>query len=708
MSITQKQPVQSLLNVITSEFEITRGHPTPLGASIRRDGVNFALFSKNATSVALVIFSPGSPQPAGEFFLDPRYNRTGDIWHLLVKNLDSGVEYGWRVDGPNETVLHRFDAGRILIDPHARALSIVSIGTEDSSPEGVPGGLMRARRSCVVDDDFDWGLDQPLNRHLADSVIYELHVRGFTRHPSSGVAKPGTFSGLIEKIPYIRDLGVTAVELMPITEFEELDNPRENPLTGKALKNYWGYHPINFFSPHAGYAADTSHGAQVNEFKAMVKAFHEAGIEVILDMVFNHTAEGNETGPTLSFRGLDNGIYYIVDPETGAYHNYSGCGNTMNCNHPIVRNMILSALRYWVTEMHVDGFRFDLASILGRGGDGSVLRNPPLVERIAADPFLANTKLIAEAWDAAGLYQVGTFPNFGRWAEWNGKFRDDVRRFVKGDEGMVPILATRLTGSADLYEPSGRAPFHSINFVTSHDGFSLADLVSYNEKHNEANGEDNRDGDWTNNSWNCGEEGPTSTLEIQRLRRQQQKNFAALLLLSQGPPMILAGDEIGRSQQGNNNAYCHDNELSWLDWDLLGQNGDLHRFFKLLIHFRMKYTLLRRRRFYNDGDEHGAGPGISWHGTSRNEPDWSSHSRSLAMHVFGNGAEPDLYVIANSHWEEHAFELSRCARGRRWHRFVDTSLPSPREICAEDEAPVLENQARYVVRARSVVTLIGR
>ena len=696
---------REFLDDLTPQFEITRGHPTPLGATLRRDGVNFAVFSKHATSVALVLYLPGRQQPCGEFFLDARYNRTGDIWHVLVKGIDSGIEYGWRVDGPSESPIHRFDAGKVLVDPYAKALSVVPVPGLEHAEVGIAGGLVRARRSIVVDDEFDWGFDQPLNRHLADTIVYELHVRGFTCHETSGVDAPGTFLGLIEKIPYLQDLGVTAVELMPINEFEEYDNPRTNPETGAPLKNFWGYHPINFFSPNAGYAAGGGNGAQVDEFKTMVKAFHEAGIEVILDMVFNHTGEGDQRGPTLSFRGLDNEVYYILDGETGDYHNYSGCGNTLNCNHPIVRNMILACLRYWVTEMHVDGFRFDLASILGRGRDGSVLTNPPRVERIAADPVLANTKLIAEAWDAAGLYQVGTFPNFGRWAEWNGKFRDDVRRFVKGDEGMVTAIATRLTGSSDLYQPSGRAPFHSINFVTSHDGFPLADLVSYNEKHNEANGESNRDGDSHNNSWNCGVEGPTDSEEVLELRRRQQKNFASILLLSQGVPMILAGDEMGRTQYGNNNTYCHDNEINWINWDLGRENEDLARFFKTLIHMRRECGLLRRRTFFEGS---GSGAGIDWHGTKLNQPDWGSQSRSVAMHLHGDGSEPDLYLIANSYSEELEFDLPRCSNGRRWHRFVDTSLPSPHDVVDPTQVPYLINQAHYTVRDRTVVVLLSQ
>ena len=483
---------------IPSQYRISRGQPLPLGATLKPNGVNFAVFSRNGTSVTLVLVLPGKSRSRLEFPLDSRFNRTGDIWHAFIAGIDRGIEYGYRVEkSPNpDSHVHRFDGRLVLLDPYAKALSGGSQWGETLHLRTARTSVRKAksRHGLMVEDSFDWGLDQPLNVHLADSIIYEMHVRGFTRHSSSHVACPGTFRGIIEKIPFLKELGITAVELMPVAEFEEMDNPRSNPLTGESLTNYCGYQPISFFALKAGYASNISEWGHINDFKSMVRALHEAGIEIILDVVFNHTAEGDERGPTVSFRGFDNSVYYMIDPRSGAYANYSGCGNTLNCNHPVVRSLILDALRYWVTEMHVDGFRFDLASILGRASDGSVLSNPPLLERIAGDPVLANTKLIAEAWDAAGLYQVGSFPNWGRWAEWNGKFRDDVRRFVRGDAGMVPLLATRLAGSADLYQGSGRAPYHSINFVTSHDGFTLADLVSYNQKNNLANGEDNLDG----------------------------------------------------------------------------------------------------------------------------------------------------------------------------------------------------------------------
>jgi len=693
---------RKLLAVVQPGFAIRRGTPLPLGATLHRDGINFAIFSKHATAVTLVLFYPGDEEPLIEFPLDPQSNRTGQIWHALVAGLDPGIQYGYRMDcqpNPNPR-LHRFDPSVILLDPHARAITGGRGWAFHSGPE--------RRRSVIVDDEFDWGHDQPLNIPLADSIIYELHVRGFTRHPSSGVQNPGKFAGLVEQIPYLKDLGVTAVELLPVHEFEEMDSDRVNPFTGERLLNFWGYQPINFFAPNSSYGSSALPGAVVKEFKQMVKSFHEAGIEVILDVVFNHTSEGDERGPTHSFRGIDNSIYYLLDRETGRYLNYSGCGNTLNCNHPLVRDLITNCLRYWVMEMHVDGFRFDLASILGRGQDGSVLANPPLLERLAHDPVLANTKLIAEAWDAAGLYQVGTFPAWGRWAEWNGIFRDDVRRFVRGEPGMTAALANRLLGSPDIYLQSAREPYHSINFVTCHDGFTLNDLVSYNVKHNEMNGDNNTDGASENFSWNCGVEGPTEDPQIEALRLRQIKNFAAILLLSHGVPMILGGDEIRRTQLGNNNAYCQDNEVSWVDWTKLDRHADLHRFFRLLIHFRRGCPLLRRTTFASQG--RGDGLRVTWHGVRRGHPDFSAYSRTLAMQWSESqpgGREEHLHFIANAHWEPHTFELP-ILRQHRWRRLLDTSLPAPEDIAEPGREFAVASQDRYEVGPRSVVVFVAR
>ncbi|MCM2264698.1 MAG: glycogen debranching protein GlgX [Desulfuromonadales bacterium] len=689
-----------LLRAVGDDFAVLRGHPLPFGATRLHGGVNFSIFSRHATAMTLVLFVPGDPEPLMELPLDRELNRTGDVWHVFVQGLAPGFEYGYRAErtGQKPSPLHRFDPAVVLLDPYARALSGPSLWRGASRE----ASRAAAWRGVLVDETFDWEFDRPLKHHLADTVIYELHVRGFTRHPSSGVAHPGTYRGVIEKIPYLQELGVTAVELLPVTEFDEADNFRVNPQTGEPLHNLWGYHPVNFFAPKAAYAVDPAPGAELREFREMVKALHRAGIEVILDLVFNHTGEGNEQGRTLSFRGFDNSVYYLLDPKTGAYANYSGCGNTVNCNHPVVRNLIVDALCWWVTEMHVDGFRFDLAAILARGPDGQPLANPPLIEQLAANPVLADAKLIAEAWDAAGLYQVGTFPNFGRWAEWNGKFRDDLRCFVRGDAGMVPLLATRLAGSSDLYQDDGRAPFHSINFITCHDGFTLADLVSFERKHNEANGEHNVDGSDVNFSSHCGSEGPLDDPAIQACRARRIRNFSALLLLAHGVPMWLAGDEFGNSQGGNNNAWCQDNAIGWLDWSGLEAQRDLFAFCRHLIAFRRLHPLLRPRHF--EGEESGERR-LTWHGPQLFKADWSEKSHSLGMHLQGLKGEAEVYLIAHAATAAQTFALPKLAPGRQWRRFVDTAC-EPASV-APGEEPILANQGGYAVSGESVVVLVG-
>jgi glycogen operon protein len=665
---------------------------------VERGGINFSLFSSHATDVTLVLFVPGEEAEIAAFPLDSKRNRTGDVWHVFIAGLDPGIEYAYRIDGPRFPP-HCFDPGTLLADPYAAALNGHQVWGEQARP-----AAEFFRRALLVTHDYDWEFDQPINRPLADSVIYELHVRGFTRDPTAQVDDPGTFRGVIEKIPYLKSLGITAVELLPVTEFDELENDHVNPVDDSPLYNFWGYHPLSFFALKAGYAADTARGGEVNEFKDMVKALHAAGIEVILDVVYNHTGEGDHRGPTFSLKGIDNSSYYMLAADN-SYLNFSGCGNTVNCNHPYVRNFILDNLRYWVMEMHVDGFRFDLASILGRDRNGKVLASPPLLEQIAGDPVLADTKLIAEAWDAAGLYQVGTFPNWGRWAEWNGRFRDDIRRFVHGEPGTVKSLATRLAGSPDLYQQD-REPGHGINFVTSHDGFTLKDLVSYNDKHNRANGEENRDGDNNNLSWNCGAEGATDDAGVLALRERQVRNLATLLILSRGVPMILAGDEMGRSQNGNNNAYCQDNSTSWLNWHLLDANQGLFRFFRLLIAFRRDHELLRYDSFVV---RNGHGARISWHGFRVGQPDWSDESQSLAMHLSGStasGPAADIYLIANAHWEPVDFELPRLDQGE-WHRFVDTALSGDEAITEAVGQSPLDDSCSYHVGSRSVVVLIA-
>lgn len=687
----------SILEFTHDNFTIQRGMPSPLGATPEPAGINFAVFSKHATSVTLVLFAPDGGESIAEFPLDPKLNRTGHIWHCLITGLDTDVCYGYRMDkSPNyQPHLHRFNPNKVLYDPESRALS-----------GGEVWGVRQPgvkRLSCLVDPTFDWDYDQPISRPLSSSIIYELHVRSFTKHSSSGVKHPGTFRGLIEKIPYLKELGITAVELMPVNEFDECELDRANPLTGERLFNLWGYSSLSFYALKSAYASDPRLSQPVREFKEMVRALHKAGIEVILDIVFNHTGEGDHRGPVLSLKGIDNSVYYIVDKESGYYHNYSGCGNTLNCNHPVVRQMIIDCLRYWVTEMHVDGFRFDLASILGRGQKGEVLANPPLLEVIAHDPVLADTKIIAEAWDAAGLYQVGSFPAWGRWAEWNGKFRDDVRRWVKGDEGMVSAFASRLLGSPDLYHGSGRLPYHSINFITSHDGFTLHDLVSYNGKHNLANGENNADGTNENFSWNCGVEGETNDPRILALRKRQMKNFLTILFFAQGVPMLLAGDPFARTQQGNNNAYCQDNEISWIDWGLKQKNADLFRFTKLMIKFRHENSLVRQECFECFQ--------LHWHGVRLGEPDWGQQSHCIGMHLFdASGAVTgfrDLYFFSNAHWQPHEIEIPQLA-GRRWVRIVDTALNTPNDISEPGAEPFLKNPKTYAVGPRSTLLLGAR
>ncbi|MFH8386536.1 glycogen debranching protein GlgX [Kitasatospora sp. NPDC018058] len=671
-------------------YGVRAGRPLPFGATPVPGGVNFSVHSDRATRMWLVLFEAGASRPLAELEF-PAAFRTGSVFAMTVFGLDEEeLEYGFRAEGPFDPGRgDRFDPARVLTDPYARLISGRDVwGTPPDRDRPCP------YRSRLVRDDFDWGDDAPPHIPTEDLVVYELHVRGFTRHPSSGVSAPGTFSGLREKIPYLRELGVNCVELMPVFEFDEHDNPRRDPATGEPLLDYWGYNTLGFFAPKAGYAATGRFGMQADEFKTLVKDLHAAGIEVLLDVVFNHTAEGNEQGPTISFRGLDNATYYMLTPD-GHYYNFSGTGNTVNCNHPVVRDFILNCLRHWVSEYHVDGFRFDLAAILDRAPDGTPLANPPLVEQLAHDPVLRHCKLIAEAWDAAGLYEVGSFPDYGRWAEWNGKYRDTVRRFLKGDEGTVGELATRLAGSPDLY--GGRGTAASVNFVTAHDGFTLHDLVSYDEKHNEANGEGNADGANDNQSWNCGAEGPTDDPGILRLRGRQMKNAMAILLTSQGVPMLLAGDELARTQAGNNNTYCQDNELSWLDWGLLEANADLHRFVQGVIAFRHAHPLLR-------GADHPGGE-VSWHGVRAWDPDWSPDSRLLA--VLREGDE-QIYVAMNAHWEPHDLELPQPRPGTAWHLVADTAADAPHDLHRPGAEPPLETPGRYRIAPRSAVILLAR
>jgi isoamylase len=684
-------------------FALRPGFPLPFGATVLPRGVNFSVYSRHAYTATLVLFEPGVVAPVAEIPFPPEF-RIGDVFAMMVFDLDpDNFEYDFRLDGPFAPAEgHRFDVEQILLDPMAHAVSGRDVWSSPLDPS-----LPCPYRARIVAEDFDWEGDRPLELPIEDLVIYEMHVRGFTRSPTSGVKFPGTYAGIREKIPYLKALGVNCVELLPVFEFDELENPRSNPLTGERLYNYWGYSTVGFYAPKAGYAATGRVGMQADEFKALVKDLHQNGIEVILDVVFNHTAEGNEQGPTISFRGLDNHTYYMLTPD-GHYYNFSGCGNTLNCNHPVVRDFVLSCLRHWVAEYHVDGFRFDLASILGRDADGTPLPNPPLLEALAMDPVLGKTKLIAEAWDAGGLYQVGTFPAYGRWAEWNGKYRDCLRRFLKGDMGQVGDMAQRLLGSPDLY-PS-RGPTASINFVTCHDGFTLADLVSYNHKHNEANGEENRDGTDDNQSWNCGAEGPTDDPQILALRRRQIKNALTMLLLSQGVPMLLMGDELGRTQLGNNNAYCHDSPLTWLDWDLRERNAELFRFCQHLIAFRQRHSALRQSRHAGSWTRDGDALQVTWHGTRAWLPDWAPHSRVLACMLCGAAEkQPDaIYVAMNMYWEPLGFELPSPPPGQRWHLFANTAMAPPADIWEPGQEPPLPEPREVLLEGRAIIVLLAR
>lgn len=700
-----------------------------MGATVMEGGIQFAIFSRHATSIVLQLFDKSEDKdPSYKIKLDPERNKTGDIWHIFIEGIKAGRLYGYRADGPYKPKSGmRFNKNKLLLDPYTRAVTgnfnwdlSDARGYDINSPKGALSfslidSAKGAPKCIVLDESFEWSDDRPLKIPLRDTIIYETHIRGFTWHPTSQVKHPGTFQGLIEKIPYLKKLGITAVELLPIQEFDESEITREDPTSGNQLTNYWGYSTLSFFAPKGRYSSSGTMGEQVREFKKMVKELHKAGIEVILDVVFNHTAEGDETGPTLCFRGLDNKIYYMLHGRGRRYKNYSGCGNTLNCNHPLVRTFILDCLRYWVVEMHVDGFRFDLASILGRDQSGRILENPPLIDRIAEDPVLRDAKIIAEAWDMGGAYQVGSFPG-RRWAEWNGRFRDDIRRFWRGDPGMVPQLATRLAGSSDLYQRSGRAPFHSINFVTCHDGFTLHDLVSYHTQHNEANGEENRDGTDENFSCNYGVEGEKDNDEINTIRTRQIKNFLTTLMISQGVPMLLGGDEFRRTQRGNNNAYCQDNEISWYNWKLLQEHEDIFRFTKEIIAFRKRHPCLRRIQFFNgkDNDKNGI-PDISWHSTALNKPDWSKGSKSLACLIDGSCLETDaerddndLYLIFNAFEKSLTFSLPKLPSGRKWWRAIDTSLPSPQDIVPDGEEIFVKPNIRYIVAHRTAVVLISK
>ena len=680
--------------------EITAGRSFPLGATISRGGVNFSLFSRGASAVELLFFNQeDDPFPSRVIPLDAVENRTSHYWHTFVSGIEAGQIYGYRVDGPwaPDQGL-RFNKTKLLLDPYAQSIAIPTNYNREAVRDE-DNHLSIALKGVVVDAHaYDWEGDLPLRRPCARTIIYEMHVAGFTKHPNSGIRDDlrGTYAGLIKKIPYLQGLGITAVELLPVFQFDAQDAPN-------GMANYWGYTPVSFFAPHRGYSSRQDPLGPVEEFRDMVKALHRAGIEVILDVVFNHTAEGDHAGPTLSFRGLDNTTYYILEEDRAHFANYSGCGNTLNANHPVVRRMILDSLRYWVREMHVDGFRFDLASILSRDSSGQPMANPPVLWDIDTDPVLAGTKIIAEAWDAAGLYQVGSFVG-DTWREWNGQFRDDVRSFFRGDEGYLSRMANRMLGSPDIYGHKAREAEESVNFVTCHDGFTLNDLVSYNAKHNEPNRENNNDGSNDNRSWNCGIEGPTDNAEVERLRNRQVKNFLTCTLLSFGIPMISMGDEVRRTQWGNNNPYCQDNEISWFDWELVAKHEDVHRFFCILAQWYVRrdlgpeYQKKTLNEFLQEATK-------AWHGTKLFQPDWSDWSHSIAITAELKSTQEVIHAILNAYWEPLDFELPKSTRP--WRRWIDTSLGKPNDIVLWEAAPPVP-ATKYVANPHSVVFLYTR
>ncbi len=680
------------------------GRSHPLGATIRHNGVNFSVYSKNCSSVELLLFDDAdAAQPSRSIVLEPSCNRTSHYWHVFVPGLKAGQIYGFRAHGPFDPSRGlRFDPGKVLLDPYGKAVAVPE--RYSRSAAGEPGNNAGTALKSVVCDPrgYDWEGDLPLKRPFARTVIYEMHVGGFTRNPNSGVSpeRRGTFAGLVEKIPYLKNLGITAVELLPVFQFDWQDAP-----AGRV--NYWGYCPVSFFAPHHAYSSRKDPLGVVDEFRDMVKALHREGIEVILDVVFNHTAEGNENGPTLCFKGFENGAYYMLEGDGFSYANYTGTGNTLNGNNPVVRRMIVDSLHYWVEMMHVDGFRFDLASILARDESGCPIKNPPILWDIDSDPVLAGIKLIAEAWDAAGLYQVGSFIG-DNWKEWNGKFRDDVRSFFRGDSGTVQNFATRLLGSPDIYGHEEREPEQSIHFITCHDGFTLNDLVTYTTKRNGENGEENRDGSDFNLSWNCGVEGPTDDPDIERLRNRQVKNFLAVTLVALGAPMLSMGDEVRRTQSGNNNSYCQDNEISWFDWSLPDRHGDILRFCSHMIRTRIRREalsggsaltlnqLLQRAR-------------IEWHGVRLFQPDWSHDSHSIAMTVWSLDERIMFHMMFNAYRETLQFQIPPAAGGGKfaWRRLMDTSLESTGAVVSLNDVDMIEGNS-YTVQPHTIVALVAR
>ncbi|MBK9489695.1 MAG: glycogen debranching protein GlgX [Haliscomenobacter sp.] len=679
-------------------MQVLPGKSYPLGATVYPDGVNFSLYAPNATEVELLLFDQHDHhRPKHVITLSAKTHQTFYYWHCFVPGLEHGQAYAYRVHGPYiPDAGIRFDGQKVLLDPYA--LAVVTDTWDREKARHAGDNCATALKGIVVDPYlYDWEDDASPNHAFERTIIYELHVGGFTKDPSSGLPEEmrGTYRGLIEKIPYLKSLGITAVELLPIQQFDPYDAPQ-------GRLNYWGYSPISFFAPHNGYAINQDPLEALDEFRDMVKALHKAGIEVILDVVFNHTAEGDENGPTFSWKGMANRTYYMLSEDKRHYKNFSGTGNTLNANHSVIRRMIRHCLRYWAGVMHIDGFRFDLASVLSRDSDGRPMTNPPLLWEIESDPVLASSKLIAEAWDVE-LYQVGNFIG-DRWAEWNGKFRDQLRSFIKGDSGYAESMMQCLLASPDLFRTAERNPNRSINFATCHDGFTLNDLVSYNHKHNLANGEGNRDGHNDNRSWNCGVEGPTQDPEIDALRLQQIKNCFAILLLAQGTPMILMGDEVRRTQGGNNNAYCQDNPTSWFDWTQVDKETDLLRFVREMIRINMTSPYFQEAHFLNS--HHTT---VNWHGIRPGEPDWGDDSRSLAFSLYNPAYAEEIYVVMNTFWESLEFELPTPLghEAAVWHRLLDTALASPYDITSVTPDEHLVSNL-YTVAPRSVVMLIAK
>ncbi len=672
-----------------------RGKPLPLGMTVTGTSVNFAVFSRSAFAMSLLLYAqPHDTQPCQEIILEPKHHRSGDIWHICLTQVTQPLYYHYRADGPgrDELVGHHFDQYALLLDPYAVALT-------GSYIWNLTGGYLPKAIACI--DTFDWGHDVMPQHAWSDLVIYEAHVRGFTQR--AAIPHAGTYMGIIAMIPYLKSLGINALELLPVFEFDEFEYQQLNPITGQPVKNYWGYSTIAFFAPKGLYASQQL-GQQMTEFKTMVKALHQAGIEVILDVVFNHTAEGNEKGAMLNFKGLANNIYYMLYEDKRYYWNYSGCGNTVNSNHPIVQQYIIDCLRYWVVEMHVDGFRFDLASILCRDQYGHMLTNPPLIEKMSEDPVLAHIKMIAEPWDAAGGYLVGRFPGT-RFAEWNDRYRDDVRAYWRNDAYKAGALATRLGGSSDLYANVGKTPMHSLNYVTAHDGFTLYDLVSYQSKHNTANGHRNEDGGDNNISWNCGAEGETDDKSIQHLRIKQMKNLCFTLFVSRGIPMMCGGDEIARTQQGNNNAYCQDNEISWHDYERGHQFAEIKDFFTAMIHLRKDSTVFSQPQFFTGRTVHGTlFNDIEWYDTSALPRDWGLPDNCFSCRLVGCASEAWL-LLFNPTTEECTFSLAVSLQGYQWGRRVDTSLPAPHDAITASDVEALMDQVTYQVSAHSAVCL---